>query len=349
MKKQTHLVADFKRLSSAIAASVRPHYFLVGVVRERPAADAQSRRSSVFAMSLRAVHEPPLQRNRDAFKFPFPYGKGLGVRSADPQKQTHLMPDSKGFSVFWLPFPQGKGPGVRSRGASVGALPLSPVCHAGREAKSDQRAIHPLSLAREGTPDSERGHSNPRTCASKWKKQSQKTEGSIQDSSTRLSASPLSHSERGWPARDSRWLRCEARDGRVRGGTPRRKASSKSQKQTHLMPGLEGFSSRTPAQSRRSSSLAISLRAVREPPLRGDPDAFQFPFPTKLSAFILSLSIPMERVRRPRRGEVGKGLGVRSAPSRIASRRSFASLRMTDKECGRPENQVCCYYPLRVI
>src|SRR5579859_1040539 len=108
------------------------------------------------------------------------------------KKQTHLMPDSRGFSAFWPPFLKGKGVGIRS-GASVDfAVPLSPVWHTGRDTKSDQRAIHPLSLAREGTPDSERGHSNPRTYASKWKKQSQKTEGSIQDSSTRLSASPLS-------------------------------------------------------------------------------------------------------------------------------------------------------------
>jgi hypothetical protein len=132
------------------------------------------------------------------------------------------MLDFKGFSVFWPPFPKGKGRGGRSRGASVDALPLSPVRHSSC-AQPTHELRRPPSLASE------------------------------------------------------------------RGDTDKAVGSGESKKQTHLVPDFKGFSSLTPTQSRRSPSFAISLRAVHEPPLQGNRNAFLFPFPK------------------------GKGLGVRSA------------------------------------
>ena len=151
------------------------------------------------------------------------------------KKQTHLVPDLKGFLPFRLPFPKGKGPGVRSL-AGKHILPLSPVWHAGRQTKSDQRAIHPLSL-------SERGDMKERSSSANSTKQSQFIEGFTSDSRA---------------GRARRTLTCAYRP-----------SNRNSKKQTHLMLNFKAFSSRMLAQLRSSSSFTISLRAVHEPPLQG--------------------------------------------------------------------------------
>ena len=113
VKKQSHFMPDFKGFSSLIplplqgkglgVRSARPLGYrglLVGVVRERPAAVAQSRRSSAPATSLRAVHEPPLPGNRSGHP--------------NTQKQSHFIPDFQGFFLSGSPSLKGKGLGVRS-------------------------------------------------------------------------------------------------------------------------------------------------------------------------------------------------------------------------------------------
>jgi len=123
-----------------------------------------------------------------------------------------------------------------------GASPLSPVWHTGRKSKSDQRAIHPLSPAREGVRrGSEDRVGAGASKASQVQKQTHFISGFVEFFPDAIGTCPLSLSERGWPARLMPWLRSIERDGRVRGGMPRRPASSKSQKQTHLMPNLQGL------------------------------------------------------------------------------------------------------------
>jgi hypothetical protein len=64
-QEQTHFIADFVGFSSQTRVLARGGFF-VGVVRERPATMVRAQRSSASALSLRAVHEPPLQDWHDS-------------------------------------------------------------------------------------------------------------------------------------------------------------------------------------------------------------------------------------------------------------------------------------------
>ena len=139
-QKQSRFMPDFQRFSSSASS---PDQFLVGVVRERPATTAQSRRSSALATTLRAVREPPLRRN-------------LELRDLRAHRNEKTNPLYARFPRLSAPVPlplQGKGLGVRSAWPSrEDALPLSPVCHASRIVAVATSAPSTLSRQRE------RGH-----------------------------------------------------------------------------------------------------------------------------------------------------------------------------------------------
>jgi len=130
LQKQTHFMPDLQGFSYLIPLPLQGK----GLgVRSAGANQFHSLSSPTPAISLRVVHETLLQEIRNgsaisrkqthfmpdsqglsSFLVPLPLqGKGLGVRSALAQKQTHSLRKPR-ISPLLFPFPCGKGSGVRS-------------------------------------------------------------------------------------------------------------------------------------------------------------------------------------------------------------------------------------------